>query len=601
MRLSVAAICSLSLLNIVWAASYVRPRYPYGSGPSPWEKRAIPAARGQPLHKRQTITGNNNGTNGTGGCSGNTANDRGSWCDFSIETDWYLEVPDTGRTVEYWFEMVNTTLSPDGVPKIALTVNGTMPGPVIEANWGDEVVVHFKNSFENNGTGVHFHGIRQNWTNPEDGVPSITQCPTAPGETVTYRWRATQYGSSWYHSHFAVQAWDGVFGPIVIHGPASANYDVDLGSMFLQDWDHNTASSLYSFAETQGPPPMANGLINGTNIFEDGGSRWETSVEAGQSYRLRLINPSVDTFFAFSVDNHTLQVIAADFVPIVPYETNVIGLGAGQRYDVIITANQGAVASDFWLRAVPDSVCSAVNQNTDNIRGIIHYGDSTGTPMTSPWTSDNSFLACQDPPLASLVPVVEKDAGASVVTAERNVTIGLAPGTNVFKWYLNNITFFSEWEDPTALQILNEDHTYEAQQAVIELPNADEWMCLIIQQANTAPHPIHLHGHDFWIVASGQGTYSSSTPLQTVNPPRRDVAMLPGAGFLVLAFETDNPGAWLVHCHIGWHTSEGFALQFVERIDEIAQQYNETALRDSCAKWFAYDEATGLDQHDSGV
>ncbi|KAF2164057.1 multicopper oxidase [Zasmidium cellare ATCC 36951] len=580
MLLYLPAICSLSLLNIAWAASHVRPRYPYGPGPSRWAKRAVTAPQTQPWHKRQTISGNNNGTNSIGGCPGNTASDRGSWCDFSIDTNWYLEVPNTGRTVEYYFEMVNTTLSPDGVPKIVLTVNGTMPGPVIEANWGDEVVVHFKNNFENNGTGIHFHGIRQNWTNPEDGVPSITQCPTAPGETVTYRWRATQYGSSWYHSHFAVQAWDGVFGPIVIHGPASANYDVDLGSMFLQDWTHDTASSLYSIAETQGPPPMANGLINGTNIFGDGGSRWEASVEAGRPYRLRLVNPSVDTFFAFSIDNHTLQVIATDFVPIVPYETDVIGLGAGQRYDVIFTANQEAIASDFWLRAVPDNVCSAVNQNPDDIKGIIHYGDSTGTPTTSPWTSDNSFLACQDPPLASLVPVVEKDAGVSGV---------------------NNITFFSEWEDPTALQILNEDHTYETQQAVIELPNADEWMYLIIQQANTAPHPIHLHGHDFWILASGPGTYSSNVPLQTVNPPRRDVAMLPGAGFIILGFETDNPGAWLVHCHIGWHTSEGFALQFVERIDEIAEQYNETALRDSCAKWFAYDEATNLEQHDSGV
>lgn len=222
---------------------------------------------------------------------------------------------------------------------------------------------------------------------------------------------------------------------------------------------------------------MANGLINGTNIFEDGGSRWSTNVEVGQSYRLRLVNPSIDTFFAFSIDNHTLQIIAADFVPVVPYEANVIGLGPGQRYDVIFTANQGSIASDFWLRAVPDTLCSAVNGMADDIKGIIHYGDSTSTPTTSPWTSDNSFLACQDPPLSSLVPVVAKDAGASNgFDALRNVTIGLAPGTNVFKWYLNNITFFSEWEDPTALQILNEDTSYEAQQAVIELPNAAEWL-----------------------------------------------------------------------------------------------------------------------------
>lgn len=54
---------------------------------------------------------------------------------------------------------------------------------------------------------MHFHGIRQNLTNGDDGVASITQCPTAPGESMTYTWKATQYGTSWYHSHFALQAW----------------------------------------------------------------------------------------------------------------------------------------------------------------------------------------------------------------------------------------------------------------------------------------------------------------------------------------------------------------------------------------------------------
>lgn len=48
---------------------------------------------------------------------------------------------------------------------------------------------------------LHFHGIRQNWTSPQDGAPSITQCPTAPVETVTYRWTATRYGSTWYVEH----------------------------------------------------------------------------------------------------------------------------------------------------------------------------------------------------------------------------------------------------------------------------------------------------------------------------------------------------------------------------------------------------------------
>jgi len=67
--------------------------------------------------------------------------------------------------------------------------------------------VHLTNSLQTQGTSLHFHGVRQHLTNDQDGVASITQCPTAPGDTITYRWKATQYGTSWYHSHFGVQAW----------------------------------------------------------------------------------------------------------------------------------------------------------------------------------------------------------------------------------------------------------------------------------------------------------------------------------------------------------------------------------------------------------
>jgi hypothetical protein len=77
--------------------------------------------------------------------------------------------------------------------------------------------------------------------------------------------------------------------------------------------------------------------------------------------------------------------------------------------------------------------------------------------------------------------------------------------------------------------------------------------------------------------------------------------MLPASGYLVLAFETDNPGAWLMHCHIGWHTSEGFALQFVERRNEIAAQTDETRLTDNCDNWTSFTGVASIEQDDSGV
>lgn len=79
------------------------------------------------------------------------------------------------------------------------------------------------------------------------------------------------------------------------------------------------------------------------------------------------------------------------------------------------------------------------------------------------------------------------------------------------------------------------------------------------------------------------------------------MANLPAAGYLVIAFKTDNPGAWLMHCHIGWHTSEGLALQFVERYSEITALIDETTLSDTCTAWSSYASNNGVEEEDSGV
>lgn len=61
---------------------------------------------------------------------------------------------------------------------------------------------------------------------------------------------------------------------------------------------------------------------------------------------------------------------------------------------------------------------------------------------------------------------------------------------------------------------------------------------------------MHVHGHDLYVLGTGAGVFSDSSTLNFDNPTRRDVAMLPADGWLVIAFETNNPGAWLMHCHI---------------------------------------------------
>ena len=130
------------------------------------------------------------------------------------------------------------TLAPDGFSREMLVFNGQYPGPTIEADWGDTLSITVKNSLQYNGTSIHWHGLRQLDTNQMDGTNGLTECPIAPGQSKTYTFKATQHGSSWYHSHYSVQYGDGLVGGIVINGPATANYDVDLGPFSMTDWFH---------------------------------------------------------------------------------------------------------------------------------------------------------------------------------------------------------------------------------------------------------------------------------------------------------------------------------------------------------------------------
>lgn len=132
-----------------------------------------------------------------------TPKTRACWSSgFSIATDFDTKWPATGATRTYHLTISNGTSAPDGVPRFpTLLINGKYMGPTIYADWGDEVVVTVENQLRDNGTGIHWHGMRQWLTGFEDGVPGLTECPLAPGKTRTYRWRATQFGTSWYHSH----------------------------------------------------------------------------------------------------------------------------------------------------------------------------------------------------------------------------------------------------------------------------------------------------------------------------------------------------------------------------------------------------------------
>lgn len=248
------------------------------------------------------------------------------------------------------------------------------------------------------------------------------------------------------------------------------------------------------------------------------------------------------------------------------------------------------------MRAIPQSACSS-NDNLDDIRGIVYYGSSAATPTTTAYSYTDS---CTDEDTSNLVPFLSKTVSSQTTTVGEAVTLG-KNSNNLFKWFLNSTTMVVDWADPTLLQVYNNVSTFNTSNAVISLPNANEWVYVVISTEISVPHPVHLHGFDFYVLAQGTGTYSDSVTLNTDNPTRRDVAMLPASGYLVLAFETDNPGAWLMHCHIGWHTSEGFGLQWVVRQSEIADLLDYDSLNSTCAAWTSYTSTNSVIEDDSGI
>lgn len=330
---------------------------------------------------------------------------------------------------------------------------------------------------QGNGTGIHFHGIRQYQTNTEDGVNGLTECPLAPGDTKTYTWTATQFGTTWYHSHFSAQYGDGAAGPIVIYGPASSNYDVDLGSYTINDWYYQTAYQIndafdVELQQGQPGPPGDTILINGTNQSPSGtGSYNKVTMTKGKKYRLRLVNMSLDNNIRVSLDGHPFQVISSDLVPVKPYTTNWVMLAIGQRHDVIITANQ--TSGNFWFRAEVATDCSSANNYYG--RSVFTYADATyAVPTTSAATAPT---VCKDE--SPLVPWVQNSVPSSDfanqvqdLEVDINVEQVTTNGQNVVVWGVNLTAINIAWDMPTLEYVKQGNASYPKAYNLIELPTS---------------------------------------------------------------------------------------------------------------------------------
>jgi CopA family copper-resistance protein len=287
----------------------------------------------------------------------------------------------TLRGTEFDLSIGETLVNYTGSTRPAVTINGTVPGPLLRWKQGTTVTLRVRNelprgSIHGPDTSIHWHGILLPAN--MDGVPGMSFDGIRPGESYLYRFDVKQAGTYWYHSHSGFQEQGGMYGPLVIDpdGPDPIASDRDYVVM-LSDWTDMNPAKLFARlkkmashdnvyqrtvgdfmrdAERNGLPATiadrkmwgqmrmtptdlsdVNGqtytyLLNGTTAL----GNWTGMFAPGDKVRLRLINGSAMTYFDVRIPGLKLTVVAADGQPVHPVTVDELRIGAAETFDVIV-------------------------------------------------------------------------------------------------------------------------------------------------------------------------------------------------------------------------------------------------------------------------
>ncbi|KAL6126800.1 hypothetical protein ACLB2K_074845 [Fragaria x ananassa] len=504
----------------------------------------------------------------------------------------------------------------------SITVNGQFPGPTLEVNNGDTLVVKVTNKARYNVT-IHWHGIRQMRTGWADGPEFITQCPIRPGGSYTYRFTIQgQEGTLWWHAH---SSWlrATVYGALIIHPKQGDSYPFtkpkrEQTLLLGEWWDANPIDVVRQATRTGAAPNVSDAYtINGQP-----GDLYKCSskdtvivpIDSGETNLLRVINAALNQQLFFTVANHKLTVVSADASYTKPFTTTTLMLGPGQTTDVLITGDQPP--SRYYMAA--RAYFSAQNAQFDNTTttAILEYesapcsncknGPST-KPVMPPLPAYNdtntasAFTTSFRSPRKVEVPTdIDENLfftiGLGLNNCPKNFPSSRCQGPNGtrFTASMNNISFVL----PNNISILQAfqqnipgvvtsdfpanppqqfDYTGNVSRSLWQPKSGTKGYRLnygsrvqvVLQDTSIVTpenHPIHLHGYDFYVLAEGFGNFNAKTDTQKFNlvdPPMRNTVAVPVNGWAVIRFVADNPGAWIMHCHLDVHINWGLAMVFL--------------------------------------
>ncbi|PIW28747.1 MAG: copper oxidase [Rhodospirillales bacterium CG15_BIG_FIL_POST_REV_8_21_14_020_66_15] len=276
-----------------------------------------------------------------------------------------------------------TTINVAGKDQTAMTINGSLPGPVLRFKEGEDLTINVTNTLAED-TSIHWHGLLLPYR--QDGVPGISFPGIKPGETFTYRFPAQQAGTYWYHSHSGMQEAVGMYGAMVIEPKAREPFRYDREYVIvLSDWhpddsprtilsnlkmsadyynyQQRTLGTFLDDAKKTGfgatlsdrmdwgdmrmvPSDIADVsgfvfLMNGRNMEQN----WTGLFKPGERVRLRIVNAAAMTFFDIRIPGLKMTVVQADGNSVRPVPVDEFRIAVAETYDVIVRPTENKAFS----------------------------------------------------------------------------------------------------------------------------------------------------------------------------------------------------------------------------------------------------------------
>jgi CopA family copper-resistance protein len=355
------------------------------------------------------------------------------------------------RGTTFNLEIGETPINFTGTPRMATTVNGSLPAPTLRWKEGETVTLNVTNTL-NHTTSIHWHGLIL--PNEMDGVPGLTFDGIAPGATFTYRFKVQQSGTYWYHSHSGFQEQTGLYGSIIIDPARAAPFDYDREYLIqLSDWsdetperiyaklkklshyynfNERTAGELFAQIKAQGVKSTWNNramwnqmrmssrdledvsgytytyLMNGDTPREG----WKGLFKKGEKILLRFVNASAMTFFDVRIPGLKMTVVASDGQYIQPVTVDEFRIGVAETYDVLIepsseqayTVFAQSIGRSGYARGTltPDMSLSGEIPELDAVPSLTHtdmgmnHSNMPGMDMSSMEGMDHSNMPGMD-------------------------------------------------------------------------------------------------------------------------------------------------------------------------------------------------------------